>query len=80
MISIYISFTMSMQIFQNISESINYFHETLSIRTLIDRRGNRAGLLIQLWIFTYVRVFDWLTTNFFFLYLPGPSVCDEPGK
>ena len=35
MISVYISFTMSVQILQNLSESIHYFCETWSIRTLI---------------------------------------------
>ena len=35
MISVYISFTMSVQILQNLSESINYFCETWSIRPLI---------------------------------------------
>ena len=35
MISLYISFTMSVQILQNRSESINYFCETEGNRTLI---------------------------------------------
>ena len=47
-------------------------------RDFIDRRGNRVGLLIQLWIFIHGRLFEWLVEGC--LYLPGSSVCDNPGK
>ena len=34
------------------------WHRGLKVFQIFDRRGNRAGLLIQLWIFTYGRLFD----------------------